>query len=192
MDEPLSNLDARLREEVRMQIKEVTDAAGVTVLYVTHDQSEAAALADRIAVMGEGRILQVATPDELYRRPAAPMVADFLGRMNWLEGIIHASGAVETAIGIVAARTGELRGPVRIGLRPTDIAVSRQASGDANEFAGRVSKEVFLGEHVELRLALPQGRSIDVRLATRLQDRLAGESVYFCCAADNVLVYPTA
>jgi iron(III) transport system ATP-binding protein len=192
MDEPLSNLDARLREEVRAQIKEVTEAVGVTVLYVTHDQEEAAALADRIAVMAEGHILQVATPDELYRRPAAPLIADFLGRMNWLDGIIHTSGAVETEIGIVAAHTGALRGPVRIGLRPTDIAVSHQASGNANEFAGRVSKEIFLGEHVQLQLALPQGNVIDVRLATRLQDRIAGDNVYFRCAANDVLVYPTA
>ena len=191
MDEPLSNLDARLREEVRAQIKEVTDAVGVTVLYVTHDQEEAASLADRIAVMAEGRILQVASPDELYRRPADPMIADFLGRMNWFEGTIHTSGMVETEIGIVAAQTGTLRGSVRIGLRPTDIAVSHQASGDANEFAGRVSKEVFLGEHVQLQLALPQGRVIDVRLATRLQNRIAGEDVYFRCAANDVLVYPT-
>jgi iron(III) transport system ATP-binding protein len=191
MDEPLSNLDARLREEVRGQIKEVTKAVGVTVLYVTHDQEEAAALADRIAVMAEGRIVQVATPDELYRHPADPMIADFLGRMNWLEGVIHTSGTVETEIGIVAAQTGALQGPVRVGLRPTHLAISRPPSGQPNEFAGRVVTANFLGEHVQLRLALPPGRMIDVRLATRLHERIAGENVYFRCAADDVLVYPT-
>jgi iron(III) transport system ATP-binding protein len=190
MDEPLSNLDARLREEVRAQIKEVTHSVGVTVLYVTHDQAEAAALADRIAVMDEGRILQVASPDELYRKPAAPAIADFLGRINWLQGTVRAPGQIETEIGIIEAETAALGGPVRIGLRPADIAVSRRASGGANEFEARVSEEVFLGEQVQLRLTMWQGRSIDVKVVNRARDRLGGESVYFRCAAEDVLVFP--
>jgi iron(III) transport system ATP-binding protein len=190
MDEPLSNLDARLREEVRSQIKEVTNSVGVTVLYVTHDQTEAAALADRIAVMSEGRILQIAGPDELYRRPADPAVAEFLGRMNWLQGTIRDTDRIETEIGVLEAKTGGLRGPVRIGLRPADIAISRTASGRSNEFEGHVSEEVFLGEQVQLRVSLQQGRSIDVKLSNQFRDRLTGKSVYFRCAADDVLVFP--
>jgi iron(III) transport system ATP-binding protein len=80
MDEPLSNLDARLREQVRMEIRTVAKQAGVSALYVTHDQTEAMALADRTAVMGGGKVLQVATPRELYDRPATPAIADFLGQ----------------------------------------------------------------------------------------------------------------
>ena len=190
MDEPLSNLDARLREEVRSQIKEVTNSVGVTVVYVTHDQSEAAALADQVAVMSGGRILQIASPDELYRRPAAPAVADFLGRLNWLTGTIRDRDRVETEIGLLEAKTGGLSGPVRVALRPADITISRTASGDANEFEGRVSEEVFLGEQVHVRLLLQQGRSIDVRLSNRFRDRLTGENVYFRCAAADVLVFP--
>jgi iron(III) transport system ATP-binding protein len=190
MDEPLSNLDARLREEVRSQIKEVTRRVGVTVLYVTHDQSEAAALADRIAVMSGGHILQIASPDELYRRPAVPAVADFLGRMNWLSGMVRDRDRVETEIGFIEVNTGGLSGAVRVAIRPADIELSRTASGRANEFEGRVSEQVFLGEQVHVRLTLQQGRSIDVKLTNRESDRLSGESVWFRCAVDDVLVFP--
>ena len=86
MDEPLSNLDARLREEVRFQIREVAKRAGVSVLYVTHDQAEAMAVADRIGVMDQGRILQVDAPTEIYAQPANATVAGFLGSMNWFTG----------------------------------------------------------------------------------------------------------
>jgi len=191
MDEPLSNLDARLREEVRAQIKEVTRRVGVTVLYVTHDQSEAAALADRVAVMSEGRILQIASPDELYRRPAAPAVADFLGRMNWLSGTVRDHDRVETEIGFIEVKTGGLSGRVRVAMRPTDIVLSRTASGGSNEFEGCVSEQVFSGEHVHVRLTLQQGRTIDVKLSNRISDRLTGENVWFRCAAADVLLFPS-
>jgi ABC-type Fe3+/spermidine/putrescine transport system ATPase subunit len=99
----------------------------------------------------------VASPDELYRKPAAPAIADFLGRMNWLMGTIRGPDQVETEIGLIEAQTGALTGAVRIGLRPADIAISRTSSGQVNEFEARVSEEVFLGEHIELRLTLPGG-----------------------------------
>jgi iron(III) transport system ATP-binding protein len=190
MDEPLSNLDARMREEVRVQIKEVTSSVGVTVLYVTHDQAEAAALADRVAVMSEGRILQLATPDELYRRPSTPAVADFLGRMNWFRGMVRARNMIESEIGLIEAGTGDLSGSVRIALRPSDIMVSQTASGGVNEFEGRVSREVFLGEQTHLRLLVQHKRSIDVKLYNRMKSPLSGAKVYFRCNPDDVLIYP--
>ncbi len=107
MDEPLSNLDARLREEVRVKIKAVARALGVTVLYVTHDQIEAMTLADRIAVMADGRILQAGAPDHLYRRPTSPRVAEFFGAMNWLRGDAREGGFVETEIGRLWLGAGE-------------------------------------------------------------------------------------
>ena len=190
MDEPLSNLDARLREEVRSQIKEVTNSVGVTVLYVTHDQTEAAALADRIAVMSEGRILQIASPDVLYREPSDPTVADFLGRMNWLRGTVLDKDRVETEIGVFEANTRALRGPVRVGLRPGDLALSQTSSGRSNEFEGRVSEEVFLGDQVQLRVLLQEGRSIEVKLSQQLKGRRAGQGVYVHCAAEDILLFP--
>ncbi len=95
MDEPLSNLDARLREEVRTNIKKLTSELGITVLYVTHDQVEAMVLADRIAVMSHGQILQIGNPFDLYRAPANSLVAEFFGSINWLHGKMLADGRVE-------------------------------------------------------------------------------------------------
>ena len=99
MDEPLSNLDARLREEVRTKIKKLVSELGITVLYVTHDQVEAMVLADRIAVMAHGEILQVGNPYELYRNPKSALVAEFFGSMNWLRGKVLDKYSVETEIG---------------------------------------------------------------------------------------------
>ena len=190
MDEPLSNLDARLREEVRAQIKEVTSAVGVTTLYVTHDQSEAAALADRVAVMSEGRILQIEEPDALYRHPSTPVVADFLGRMNWFRGTIRAPDRIETEIGLIEAGTGDLSGPVRLAVRPADIIVSQTASGGVNEFEARVSRQVYMGDQTHLRLLLQHKRSIDVRLFARTKPQMSGAKVYFRCNPEDVLIFP--
>ena len=84
MDEPLSNLDAKLREEMRDEIKELTRSLGVTTFHVTHDQIEAMVLADSMAVMSAGKILEVGKPESIYRSPATRTVAEFLGRTNWL------------------------------------------------------------------------------------------------------------
>jgi len=190
MDEPLSNLDARLREEVRAQIKEVTRSVGVTVLYVTHDQTEAAALADRIAVMSEGKILQVASPDQLYRKPANPAVADFLGRMNWIRGNVRDDRGIETEIGVLDAKVGAHHGSVCVGIRPSDITVSHVPSGRPNEFKGTVCDEVFLGDQVQLRVTLQQGSVIEVKLSKQLNDRWTGLDVYVHCGAEDVLLFP--
>ncbi len=88
LDEPLSNLDAKLREEMRGEIRRICKQAGLTAIYVTHDQKEALAIADRIAVMRDGQVAQVGTPRELYRQPASPFVADFLGQINFLNAVI--------------------------------------------------------------------------------------------------------
>ena len=96
MDEPLSNLDARLREEVRGKIRDLAKQLGATVLYVTHDQIEAMAMADKIAIMSFGKLLQHGQPMELYRRPNCSEVADFFGSVNWLSGTLGASKTGET------------------------------------------------------------------------------------------------
>ena len=123
MDEPLSNLDARLREEVRFQIREVAKRAGVPVLYVTHDQAEAMAVADRIGVMDQGRILQVDAPTEIYAQPANATVAGFLGSMNWFTGQVSEKGKVESPIGSIVTPHAVATGPAHIGVRPENIQI---------------------------------------------------------------------
>ncbi len=156
MDEPLSNLDARLREEVRDEIKALSQKLGVTVFYVTHDQVEAMALADTVAVMSHGKILQAGPAQAVYDRPVDRSVGEFLGSMNELKGRVDADGTVATDVGPLACGplpAGlEPQGEVLVGVRPNDVYISLAATGSVNEFPGRVEGRVFLGDIVAYQL----------------------------------------
>jgi iron(III) transport system ATP-binding protein len=148
MDEPLSNLDARLREEVRGKIRDLAKQLGATVLYVTHDQIEAMAMADKIAIMSLGRLLQYGDPMELYRRPNCAEVADFFGSVNWLSGKLTGSRIVETRIGRLELSLRGDPGPeVLIGFRPEclQIADGLRLSGN-NVFEAVLRSSTFLGD----------------------------------------------
>ena len=146
MDEPLSNLDARLREEVRTNIKKLVRQLGITVLYVTHDQVEAMVLADRIAVMAQGEILQIGNPFELYRAPASSLVAEFFGSINWLRGKMVERDRVESEIGTLEIQSArQYEGDVVVGVRPEDVKFSASADVE-NRFAGNVLATTFLGD----------------------------------------------
>src|SRR4026207_2487508 len=103
MDEPLSNLDARLREQMRVELRKITKSIGVTTLYVTHDQAEALSLGDRVCVMHAGEILQIAPPHEIYERPASLFVAQFVGEMNFVKGTVEAKDRVASPLGVIGA-----------------------------------------------------------------------------------------
>jgi iron(III) transport system ATP-binding protein len=190
MDEPLSNLDARLREEVRQQIREVTKSIDVTVIYVTHDQTEALALGDHIAVMEEGRILQIGPPDSLFERPTVPMVADFFGHMNWLDGIAKGDDGIETKLGIIRVAANTHSGPVRLGIRPFDIQIMTQEAGGPNELAGNIVDELFLGEHVQLSVQFDSEITLDVKTSKR--SRGVERQRQIVCRIDetDILVFP--
>ena len=148
MDEPLSNLDARLREEVRGKIRELAKQLGSTVLYVTHDQVEAMAIADKIALMQGGELLQVGTPMELYHKPVRPEVAEFFGLVNWVEGKMVQPTLADTPVGPL-----EISGPVPLGsqvllgFRPESVsAVSASPVDGRNVLNGRLRSSTFLGD----------------------------------------------
>jgi iron(III) transport system ATP-binding protein len=148
MDEPLSNLDARLREEVRGKIRELAKQLGSTVLYVTHDQIEAMAMADRIALMRSGELLQVGAPLEIYHKPIRAEVAEFFGSVNWLKGIIVQPGLAESPIGklrlVSANAVGE---EVLVGFRPECLSFAYgQADGEVNLFQAKLESSTFLGD----------------------------------------------
>ena len=111
MDEPLSNLDARLREQMRVELRKITKSIGVTTLYVTHDQAEALSLGDRVCVMNAGEILQTAVPHEVYERPASLFVAQFVGEMNFVKGTVEAKDRVASPFGAIAAAVPNGIGP---------------------------------------------------------------------------------
>ncbi|MDE0059809.1 MAG: ABC transporter ATP-binding protein [Defluviicoccus sp.] len=157
LDEPLSNLDAKLREEMRDELKRLQAALELTMLYVTHDQAEAIVLSDRIAVMSEGRILQEGPPREIYRRPRSPFVAGFVGSSNLMEGVVTESLGqgrfrVETACGpVCATSTAALRRDegVLVSLRPELIHLTAtRPAGDADWTVWEVTVEGsrFLGD----------------------------------------------
>jgi len=155
MDEPLSNLDARLRESVRGELRGLVKELGITVLYVTHDQIEALHLADRIALMDEGEIVQLADPRHMYDKPASSMAAEFFGSMNWLEGMVHEAGFLQTEIGTLgvdAERWGAdladlIGSKVFVGVRPEDIHIIPSKTGAVNEFEGEILDSTFLGDY---------------------------------------------
>ena len=159
LDEPLSNLDAKLREQMRLELKRLQRSLGITTVYVTHDQSEALALSDEIAVFDAGRIIQRGTPQQIYRQPQNRFVADFVGSANFLPGTVRGSDgdltAVETAHGLLRCR---FAAPIDAGrnalvtARPEDIALhvgAAAATPDANQLKGKIVNRVFLGEVVD-------------------------------------------
>jgi ABC-type sugar transport system ATPase subunit len=149
MDEPLSNLDARLREEVRTNIKKLTNQVGITVLYVTHDQVEAMVLADRIGVMSHGEILQIGNPFELYRSPANALVAEFFGSINWIHGKMLDGQRVESEIGpLVTELSRRYDGAVVMGVRPEDVKLDSASTEAENRLDGNVVSSNFLGDQV--------------------------------------------
>jgi iron(III) transport system ATP-binding protein len=149
MDEPLSNLDARLREEVRTSIKKLTNQVGITVLYVTHDQVEAMVLADRIGVMSRGQILQIGNPFELYRSPVNALVAEFFGSINWIHGRMLDDQCIESEIGPLVTETSRrYEGGVVVGVRPEDVKLDRASTEAENRLEGNIVSSNFLGDQV--------------------------------------------
>ncbi len=152
LDEPLSNLDAKLRIELRSQIRQTCKAAGITGIYVTHDQKEALSMADRIAVLKSGTVCQVGTPAELYHSPTTAFVAGFMGETNLIEGTAKQSGdgstLFETPFGdIRASRTGVAVGTrVLLSIRPESVSVRTSSDGVS------LRSRVFLGETTQLEL----------------------------------------
>jgi ABC-type sugar transport system ATPase subunit len=148
MDEPLSNLDARLREEVRENIRALAKRLGSTVLYVTHDQVEALAMADRIALMHRGQILQVGTPISLYQKPGSAEVATFFGSMNWLQGSVIQPGLAATPIGALRfPASPEAKGKVLLGFRPECVSVVEGSPTDVPDvFRATLESSTFLGD----------------------------------------------
>ena len=149
MDEPLSNLDARLREQMRVELRKITKSIGVTTLYVTHDQAEALSLGDRVCVMNAGEILQIASPNEVYARPANLFVAQFVGEMNFFDGKVAGAGHVESPFGLIAAclPSGVSDGAaVTLAIRPEHVKVSPSSSYGIAGNVGKVTSRNYLGD----------------------------------------------
>jgi iron(III) transport system ATP-binding protein len=192
-DEPLSNLDAKLRRRVREDIRDLQRKLNLTVAYVTHDQQEALAVSDRIIVMSNARIAQTGRPRELYEQPASLFVADFIGDANLLDGTLVEERA-ETAVvalgplSIELPRRGADKGRVKLAVRPDAIRLYQQPPQNP-AMPGRVSKSSYLGTHVEFEVESPVGNLFVVEY-----DRKApvepGAAVWITLAERGVSIVP--
>jgi putative spermidine/putrescine transport system ATP-binding protein len=185
LDEPLTALDARLREELRLEIDRLLRSLGVTTVYVTHDQAEAMALGDRVAVMSNGRIAQIGSPQDIYFSPADAFVADFIGTMNRIRGEA-VNGRLIFSGGWLPLPAGA---PNRVlaMFRPEDITLVDP--GEA-QFSGRVINRFFLGDHV--RLVIDAGGDTPLSARVNQRDQLSiGDAVHCAIRADSLIALPT-
>jgi len=182
MDEPLSNVDAALREQLRTEILQAVRAQSATAIYITHDQSEAMALCDRLAVMHDGRILQTGAPEDLYRRPASLFVANFLGGANVLRGSVTlTAGAPEFVAGSCRMRLADVPalGPSDLVFRPEDSVSA--GSLDCNRLEGSVTTSVFMGRCWRVSVEIG-GQLIQVDWPARVPK---GETIAFAVPPDR-------
>ena len=191
LDEPLGALDKKLRERTQFELVNILKAVGVTCVMVTHDQEEAMAMATRIAVMSQGRVLQVGTPKEIYEHPNCRFVADFIGNVNLFEGVLtvdevdrcevtHAQGVTNVGHGI----SGSLGMAVTIAVRPEKIQISKTKPDVAvNLFSGKVCDIGYFGSYTTYIVALIGGRTFKVTQTNTIQQEskeiAGGDSVFF-------------
>jgi iron(III) transport system ATP-binding protein len=200
LDEPLSNLDAKLRDRMRSELKRLQRETGLTTVYVTHDQSEALALSHEIAVMNEGRVVQIGTPRQIYEQPHDRFVADFVGTTNFIGGTVS---AVDGKGGcVVSSPLGELKaqategvvknGTVILSVRPEDVELSEQplvAAADENVCHATVAAKDFLGEYLDFHVTVG-----DVVLQSRAHPSLrtpTGDLIYVRMKAEKCVAIPT-
>ncbi|NYJ76561.1 polyamine ABC transporter ATP-binding protein [Allobranchiibius huperziae] len=176
LDEPLGALDQRLRQDMQLELKRLQREVGVTFIYVTHDQNEALTMSDRIAVISEGRVMQVASPTQLYLEPANRFVADFIGTSNLLTGRVSSTTAHQVCVDV--EELGQLRAPgnpqctpgdvVHLSIRPENITINsdteeRAPSTDTVSVPGKVAEVVFLGDDTRFFVDVGHGTLLTVK-----------------------------
>ncbi len=197
LDEPLSNLDARLRLEMRTEIRRICKEFQLTTVYVTHDQKEALSVSDRMAVLDSGRILQVGTPQEVYRRPSCKTVADFIGETNFIPGKLRAASGgrvrVDTAVGELDGVLGDagsappVGSAVTVSVRPECWTISPSRPAE-NAVQGRIGKSAYLGENAQYDFVSGPTTLKILELNPRFLDRTQAEELFAGVRAEDVVV----
>lgn len=200
LDEPLANLDAKLREEMRFYLKKLQRDVGITMIYVTHDQSEALVLSDRIIVMFEGAIHQNAAPEDLYRHPATLKVANFIGLINFFDAEMRELGpeaaVAQTSFGTL--RCGNYaydklkgRNSLKVGVRPESVTLSADSPrpGDENVLRGAVMEKIYIGNMFDYRIRVSdQGDIARIQSSPAVDLPVGGECTLSFSAADTILL----
>lgn len=197
LDEPLSNLDAKLRLEMRCEIRRVCKESGLTAIYVTHDQKEALSIADRMAIMDRGCIRQTGAPHEIYRRPQSKFVADFIGETNFIDGrIVDMTGGearVRTGLGDFHGIVGDARlkagDDVTLSIRPESWKLQTGASHE-NSVSGRMAESVYLGETAQYQIVC-SGQPVKIfEINPRLADQAGDREIHATADKEDVIVLP--
>ncbi len=181
LDEPFSNLDAALRKEMREEVRRMLMLAGATTLFVTHDQEEALSIADVVAVMRDGSIMQTGTPQEIYHRPARREIAEFVGEANFLPGTAEGNCA-RCALGVLPLAQ-PASGPVTLMVRPESMTIEPDAQGQA-----RIERVVFFGHDQLVRLCVPGGPALMAR--TLPHTRVRPGMAVSITVREPVMAYP--
>jgi putrescine transport system ATP-binding protein len=174
LDEPLGALDKKLREETQIELVNIIEQVGVTCVMVTHDQEEAMTMASRVAVMSEGRFLQVGAPSDIYETPTSRFVADFIGNVNLMDGTLDVDAEAHCEIGCADVKhyighgiTGTRGMPVTVALRPEKIKLAREAPDRAefNAVRGTIREKSYFGSFTVYQVELPSGARLKVSQA---------------------------
>jgi iron(III) transport system ATP-binding protein len=196
LDEPLSNLDAKLRLEMREEIRRIHAQTRITTIYVTHDQKEALSLADRIAVMRDGKVEQIGNPRSIYRFPANRFVADFIGETNWLAGEVQSSSAgglvLITEAGILQAAPNSQRTvgeKIWLGFRPEAVKIGQNK---VNSFNTTITHVSYFGETEQYGLVLPPGAKLKAFEQNPVEIRGVGTPLAIHIRPQDLLVLPYA
>ena len=188
LDEPLSALDAKVRAQLRDEIRRVQLEVGITTLFVTHDQEEALAIADRVGVMREGRLEQLGTPTDVYSRPATPFVAEFVGLTNRLAGEVH-GGAVEVrGVRLPVVQAGSPDGPAIALVRPEAVSLVAAAAEATGPLVGTVIATAFLGAVSRVTVDMGDGTVLAQMPTSEASGLPAGTRVRLALRADPVLI----
>ncbi len=194
LDEPLSNLDAKLREEMQLELRLLQQTIGVTTILVTHDQSEALSMSDRVVVMNEGRSVQIDSPFHMYEAPVDAFVSDFVGKTNLLEGVVIDSPGSATIIEIAGTRFEAMPmnltagTPVHVSLRPEKLTITEVDGADA--LKGRIVATVFHGDRWLYKMSTPMGDLIVTEANTGTEPRNRGDEVGIRWTAASIRVLP--
>jgi spermidine/putrescine transport system ATP-binding protein/putrescine transport system ATP-binding protein len=190
LDEPLGALDRKLREQMQIELKRLQQDTGIAFVVVTHDQEEALTLADRIALLDRGKIVQLASPRELYDKPVNRFAADFIGLMNFIDGKVERSGFEAPGLGRLPAPNGVADGPAALAIRPERVRLTE--TSDSSAIQGQVEGAAFLGQDVIAHVTVPNlARPIVARLAAGhpLSAKLArGQQVWLNWQADQAVI----
>ncbi|KJC57934.1 spermidine/putrescine ABC transporter ATPase [Bradyrhizobium sp. LTSPM299] len=197
MDEPLGALDKKLREHMQIELMQIHQMLGVTIVYVTHDQSEALTMSDRVAIFENGAIDQIGTPEELYNKPATAFVAGFIGENNALDGVVErvvgdqCLVALPTGLKTTAMAIGDVRpgAPVQLTIRPERIGLSGAGAESDNRFQATVDGRIYHGDHQRLLARLASGQVLTVKVGPEAM-MTAGETIDLCWPAADCRAFP--